>query len=631
MGSSVDALPCWSRRNAPNYGLRPNPGTGNAPNPRGGGGVAPVSILGTLSARTQEMNTFVTPLFAKHRATGSIPERDFQITRPLSVGIFVTVLTVGLLFAMYTNHAWEDWYITYRASKNLAIGNGLVFEIGQKIHTFTSPLGTLIPSLLNVVTGNYSDDLVLWLYRLVNCILLAATASIVLRTAKTTGMKLFSTLIMLGLLAVDARIIDFSINGMETAYMVFFLALCIHTMSMPGKYSPHVLGFAWGGLMWSRPDSFVYIAGLTVGYLLFSPKCLGCDRRMKLLEQLFTAGLVAAVVYLPWIVWTNYYYGTPIPHTIVAKGLNTQHPSSIELMHKLYDLPFSLMTRETSIAYTFMPPYFGFGGWPSWLSRVTHVLSVLCALYWVIPSGRPQGRAVSFAVFLGHFYLNYVAAYVAPWYVPNVTFLSIFVLGNMTQQITSYCAERKSLILGKLDLARTSLFAGGACLLFGSLMMTLAIAYQLKLQQEIIENGNRKEIGHWLSEHAVSQRDTVFCECLGYIGFFSNLRMYDFPGMSSPEVVEVRRDLATDAYGPIIRKLKPHWIVLRPHEIDSVNRQTPSLLASHYHIAKTFNVSRRISSQAFLPGRAYLENDQHFKVFQRNDTKNTQLSASINR
>src|SRR5450755_4887932 len=62
------------------------------------------------------------------------------------VGIFSGIVMVTLVWSAYTHHVWEDFYITYRASKNLALGNGLVFTVGERLQTFTSPLQALIPA-----------------------------------------------------------------------------------------------------------------------------------------------------------------------------------------------------------------------------------------------------------------------------------------------------------------------------------------------------------------------------------------------------------------------------------------------------------------------------------------------------
>ena len=82
--------------------------------------------------------------------------------------VFLLLFAVGLVYAGYTQHAWEDYYITYRASKNLATGHGLTFTIGERVHSFTSPVGVLLPALANVLTGHRSDYVSLWIFRLMS-------------------------------------------------------------------------------------------------------------------------------------------------------------------------------------------------------------------------------------------------------------------------------------------------------------------------------------------------------------------------------------------------------------------------------------------------------------------------------
>ncbi|HET7538045.1 MAG TPA: hypothetical protein VFJ90_16410, partial [Candidatus Didemnitutus sp.] len=60
--------------------------------------------------------------------------------------LILLAFVVPLAFAAYTQHAWEDYFITLRASRNLVDGNGLVFTPGERLHTFTSPLGVLLPA-----------------------------------------------------------------------------------------------------------------------------------------------------------------------------------------------------------------------------------------------------------------------------------------------------------------------------------------------------------------------------------------------------------------------------------------------------------------------------------------------------
>jgi len=81
------------------------------------------------------------------------------------VVLFVAGFAIPMLMAAYTDNAWEDWYITFRASQNLAEGHGLVFTEGQRVHTFTSPIGVLVPAGMSYLVGSEQERLALWLYR----------------------------------------------------------------------------------------------------------------------------------------------------------------------------------------------------------------------------------------------------------------------------------------------------------------------------------------------------------------------------------------------------------------------------------------------------------------------------------
>src|SRR4051812_5001738 len=148
--------------------------------------------------------------------TTLLPTRQFLTGGELAIG--VTVALIPMLFSLYTKNAWEDWYITYRASKNLALGHGLVFTPGQRVHSFTSPIGTLIPALLAFLTGCRDDDLVLWLYRGISSLVLGATGVLLFRIARARDLGLSATVVLIGMFAIDPKTVSFSSNGMETAF-----------------------------------------------------------------------------------------------------------------------------------------------------------------------------------------------------------------------------------------------------------------------------------------------------------------------------------------------------------------------------------------------------------------------------
>lgn len=76
-----------------------------------------------------------------------------KLRRLLLIAGLTGVLGLCLGWAAVTSHVWEDFWITFRSSKNLAAGHGLVFNPGDRLHTFTSPLGVLLPAAASLAAG----------------------------------------------------------------------------------------------------------------------------------------------------------------------------------------------------------------------------------------------------------------------------------------------------------------------------------------------------------------------------------------------------------------------------------------------------------------------------------------------
>lgn len=530
------------------------------------------------------------------------------------------VLLIGLVFAACTQHAWEDYWITFRASRNLATGHGLVFTPGERLHSFTSPLGVLLPAAFSWLTGNQSDNLVLWLFRLVSLGALAAGVVLLFRVLQTLQLRRVSCWLTVALIGLDAKIVDFSINGMETGLLVFFLALAIHGLVVTGSRQMLRIGVGWAGLMWARPDSCVYIAILGVGTLLFlSGKT--ADRSGKGWGKLlFRAGLVCAILYLPWFLWAWSYYGSPIPHTIIAKGANQPPIASVYLLTDLLTFPLRMLTStDSSIQFTFLPGFADHGGWSDTFVRVSYELGVVAALAWLIPVLRPQARLFSLAYLLGNFYLSDVLKYFPPWYLPTVAVLGYLTIGLLFDQ--ALCLAMKFPQLGWdrgwfAHLPKILRFSAVG-LVAGQLAVTVCVARQLQVQQSLIENGLRRPIGLWLRDHAQTPHETVMLEPLGYIGYYSGLKMLDYPGLASKEMVETRKRLGPARQNQVYLELKPDWLVLRPAEAQNGTYVDTDGLRKFYEQVQVFDASDKINAIRWLPGRPYVQFDQIFLIYHR--------------
>jgi hypothetical protein len=81
----------------------------------------------------------------------------------IMLGFLFLFIAVPLAYSFYTNHIWEDFFITFKYSKNFCEGNGLVYIPGEKVHGFTSPLGVMLPAFCYLVTGADSYEKAIWL------------------------------------------------------------------------------------------------------------------------------------------------------------------------------------------------------------------------------------------------------------------------------------------------------------------------------------------------------------------------------------------------------------------------------------------------------------------------------------
>jgi hypothetical protein len=523
-----------------------------------------------------------------------------------SLFIFLAVISVALGFALRTNHIWEDYYITWRSSQNLATGHGLVYTKGERLHTFTSPLGVLLPAVASLLTGNRSDMAALWVFRLMSISALGVAAVLLAGAVGRRAGGSLGILLAVGWLAFDAKTVDFAINGMETGFLVLFVAYSLWAHLTPGPRQWRHLGAAWAGLMWTRPDAFITIGLLAAGFWLFDDPAKSGIRRGELFRTYLRAGLLTSALYLPWLLWSWGYYGSPIPNTIAAKSGIGEPRSVANFLMTVVKLPVTAWSSAGSSEATFLPAYHLFGGWPPYLVLVARGLAALCGVLWLLPFLRGSTRAASFAFFGLHCYLSYFPYFPFPWYLPGATLLGIYCWASLLAVLPESGSGARW--------ARPLALAAIGIVLAGAGWTTWQAARTFAAQQRLVEEGNRRRIGEWLRDRS-QPGDAVFMEPLGYIGYFSGLKTYDFPGMSSAEVVQARRVIG-NSWAKLIANLRPRWVVLRPNEVNGVNDDDLEVLTRTYRIAQEFSVIDAVETLD-VRGLPYLKFDARFIVYER--------------
>jgi hypothetical protein len=516
---------------------------------------------------------------------------EYRLPRAAKIksGDVAWFVPLGLLaclgYVLYTRHIQEDYLITFRFSKNLVEGQGLVYNAGERIHGFTSPLGVLLPALGYWLTGN--DRSALWFFRAISIAAFLAGGLLAMAACRRQSVVAGLESVFCGvLLALDVKAVGFVTNGMETGLMMLFLGWSFFMLADLENDRWLSRALCWAGFLWTRPDGCVYIAAFSLIDLVQKK-----DRIGQAIISLFRSAALCALLYMPWFLFTLWYYHTPVPHTIIAK---TDWES---MMPSLWsDFRNRLYARGKLV---FAPDSYEFGGPPiiAWFSCA---LSAFCAVYWCLPLGDRLGRAASiFFVCLAVYLLS--IPFIYGWYLPPLTMCGIVVLARGIPRLGPACLPGRIAIAAALVLALACAMGYEASL----------GASQIRVQQSVIEDQNRTQVGLWLRKH-VRPGERVYLEPLGYIGYFSNARMMDYPGLVSDEVVQARR--RGKNFWTLVGDLKPEWMVLRPLEARKMFRY-PFFQA--YNIEQKFDVSPQVEQLGPLPGIGFLEYDAIYYVFNR--------------
>ena len=233
------------------------------------------------------------PSIGQKKALGNL-ETTFWV-------LLVSGIAIRLAWLAWTNFTFEDAFITFRFARELFLGNGFVYNPGERIYGTTTPLLTLLLAGWLFITG---PDHIIAGARIFD-LLATATGYLFLWLAlRRAGFSLLQRSLALGLLIISSKFWWMDSGGMETPLVILFMAASWYSWAIR---KPILTGLFCGLLLWVRVDLFLWPAIL----LLF-------DLRSNFKLAVGTA-LISGLVYLPWLIFAWLYFGSPIPFTITAK------------------------------------------------------------------------------------------------------------------------------------------------------------------------------------------------------------------------------------------------------------------------------------------------------------------------
>ncbi|GHT22991.1 hypothetical protein AGMMS4957_13920 [Bacteroidia bacterium] len=221
-------------------------------------------------------------------------------------GIKYICLTV--LFLIITLLAWQsdDAFHAYTMARNLADGNGFVYNIGERVSASTCPLHTIIVGIVyKVFGGMYFSSLLL-------CILYSMGAIAILFNSVCKSKQ--SIILATILLVFCKSFISYTTSGMENSLLFLLFAVLLRIYFTHDSFNAKRIllsSLVASLILMTRMDN----ALLALPLMLF---VLWKRENMSLLRAVLYA-FVGLLPFVAWEIFSVLYYGFPFPNTAYAK------------------------------------------------------------------------------------------------------------------------------------------------------------------------------------------------------------------------------------------------------------------------------------------------------------------------
>lgn len=420
----------------------------------------------------------------------------------------------------------DDAYIFYTYARNIALGNGYVFQAGEHVNATTSPLYTLLLALTSFALSPFFDidGRFPASGQLLESFGLLAAAWYGYRAFCACGLRhagfLFPLILFSnGLLAAGV--------GLETFVLLGFLCAAVDAY-VRGRYARFSLLSSLAVL--TRPDALLFVGIFGIDYLF----------RKRSFPPL-RCGLIFLGPLVVWIAFSWAYFGSPVPTTLLAKQAQAAGRWSgtpIFLQH--VDDRLSLFAGRAT----------------GWLAIVGILLCVLRGRFLVRnPVVMPL---VAWALLYFCVYGFIIKPTPHPWYYvpPIIAFCALLAFAGSTL-VSFLPASRRSLANGSLGLA--------ICLI--SLSRTPSLTAFARTAQDTLtrapvglKNSVYLDAIKWLNETA-AVGSTVSSAEIGMLGYYyRNGRIIDALGLVTPGAEDA---LTNSDFSWYVKRFRPDYIILK--------------------------------------------------------------------
>jgi len=480
---------------------------------------------------------------------------------------------------------FDDAYITYRYVANFLAGRGLVYNVSERVFGSTTPLYVLWLILLK---ASFPAVALPTLAVRANALFHLLSAIALVGMSYHLLGRWLPALCLGSLLALSPEMLNVSAGGMET---FLFIALAIGAFWALAYQRSRLAAILAGLSLLARPEG-AFVVGIW-----------GLSWLLRKGRRDWLAPLLVAWPLAGWVIFATPYYGTPVPHSLIAKSA------------PLYVLP-----RGEAAAYIMAQ----LSRW-GWLQRpmafaprpgalVTFVILALSLHGLSVSPGARQRAGWAPPIMLVSVIALYALAntLVFQWYLPMIWVFWALVIVTGLPHFGVWIADRARWVstLRRRMLVGILTFLGLVVVAHVQLGDFVVLWRAGRILNPSVATPDRmrveayRQAAMWLNDMA-SATATAAAPEIGAFGFYFRGHIYDACGLVSPQALpflpvpaDERLHGAVGAIGTaFVRATRPDYVVTLPY-FSSKSIDRDAWFQANYSLIKRIPLPMEIAGSA---------------------------------
>jgi len=419
-------------------------------------------------------------------------------------GFILTLAALSIVLVWRLSHTladlrFGDALISLRYGRNIATGNGFVFNPGERVLGVTSPLQAILAAIATAVSPVHAP-VVINIIGIGFLVLTSWMAALLVRKYYSPSAGLLT-----GLLLVSNLNLTYLYVGMEVPLFAFLILLAFRLFLSHREF---LLGLVLGMAFLTRYDAALLAA------------LVGLDRwvRKKALPWRLILGFFGVVT--PWLIFAQWYFDGILPTPLGAKQGHTDTATYLREVCRYYLATFAHLGARCGVPPVAQPIF-------SFIGFLVVGLGIRRAL-------REQRGYAMLLLYTALHLLTYGLIGADPrfrwhYFILNPVLFIFFAVG--------FCEMLSRLLDGLLSRVRVSLGSSGrrwcllglSCLLSGPLAADLYRAVQHPYRPDPYTR-DMYAIACWIDAR-YDDRATLMNPSIGILGYETNLRMVDHAGL----------------------------------------------------------------------------------------------------